>query len=82
MGFLCLTREECDRLIRIIKSRVEDSAMAADTVDKGLIELPSRTIDSGNYILEPLNSLVLKKRTLNMNVDRCNDYVRCHARAL
>ena len=46
-----MTREECDRLTRIIKSRVVDSPIIRGTEDRRPSEVPVTTADNGIVIL-------------------------------
>ncbi|KAK2641585.1 hypothetical protein Ddye_023348 [Dipteronia dyeriana] len=55
-------REECDRLIRIIKSRVIDSHMIGDTENKSLSELPSGIIDNDSNMPEFCSAAVTEAK--------------------
>ncbi|KAK2658209.1 hypothetical protein Ddye_004742 [Dipteronia dyeriana] len=56
------SREECDRLIRIIKSRVIDSHMIGDAENKSLSELPSGIIDSDSNMPEFCSAAVTEAK--------------------
>lgn len=55
-AWLCLTREECERLTSIIKSRVVDGPIIGDTKDQRLGEQPNRTIGCGITFIEALET--------------------------
>ncbi|TXG62360.1 hypothetical protein EZV62_013723 [Acer yangbiense] len=56
------SREECDRLIRIIKSRVIDSHMIGDAENKSLIELPRGIVDSDSNMPEFCSAAVTEAK--------------------
>ncbi|KAK0571459.1 hypothetical protein LWI29_016323 [Acer saccharum] len=56
------SREECDRLIRIIKSRVIDSHMIGDAENKSLSELPRGIVDSDSNMPEFCSAAVTEAK--------------------
>ncbi|KAI9192484.1 hypothetical protein LWI28_023518 [Acer negundo] len=56
------SREECDRMIRIIKSRVIDSHMIGDAENKSLSELPRGIVDSDSNMPEFCSAAVTEAK--------------------